>query len=137
MKPRHCKPDRKAEDRRKNVMNINEKYTQDGSPFWNNEIRILLAATLFDTSQMTEKSKIEGQMKLLFIILRSIIYVPLFILLFGWIALNVRVFDRQIGVILPSWVSSIGIIFMTCRRNSCINLCSGICYQRKRNTCSF
>jgi len=52
-------------------------------------------------------------MKLLFIILRSIVYVPLFILLFGWIALNVRGFDRQIGVALPSWVISIGIIFMT------------------------
>ena len=53
-------------------------------------------------------------MKLLFIILRSIVYVPLFILLFGWIALSVRGFDRQIGVVLPSWVISIGIIFMTC-----------------------
>jgi len=52
-------------------------------------------------------------MKLLFIILKSIVYVPLFILLFGWIALNVRGFDRQIGVVLPSWVISIGIIFMT------------------------
>ncbi len=60
---------------------------------------------------MTDK-KTRSQMKLLFIILRSIVYVPLFILLFGWIALNVRRFDRQIGVVLPSWESSIGIIFM-------------------------
>jgi protein-S-isoprenylcysteine O-methyltransferase Ste14 len=52
-------------------------------------------------------------MKLLFIILRSIIYVPLFILLFGWIALNVRVFDQQIDISLPLWARSIGIIFMT------------------------
>ena len=52
-------------------------------------------------------------MKLFFIILRSIIYVPLFILFFGWIALNVRGFDRQIGVLLPLWARSIGIVFMT------------------------
>ena len=52
-------------------------------------------------------------MKLFFIILRSIIYVPLFILFFGWIALNVRGFDRQIGALLPLWARSIGIVFMT------------------------
>jgi protein-S-isoprenylcysteine O-methyltransferase Ste14 len=51
-------------------------------------------------------------MKLLFIIIRSIIYVPLFILLFGWIALNVRGFDRQIGLVLPLWARPIGIILM-------------------------
>jgi protein-S-isoprenylcysteine O-methyltransferase Ste14 len=51
-------------------------------------------------------------MKLLFIILRSIIYVPLFILLFAWIALNVRGFDRQIGLVLPLWARPIGIIIM-------------------------
>ena len=51
-------------------------------------------------------------MKLLFIILRAIIYVPLFILLFGWIALNVRGFDRQIGLVLPLWTRPIGIIIM-------------------------
>ena len=51
-------------------------------------------------------------MKLLFIILRSIIYVPLFILLFGWIALNVRGYDRQIGLVLPLWTRPIGIIIM-------------------------
>ena len=51
-------------------------------------------------------------MKLLFIILRATVYVPLFILLFGWIALNIRRFDGKIGVVLPSWVISIGIIFM-------------------------
>ncbi len=52
-------------------------------------------------------------MKLLFIIFRSIIYVPLFILFFGWIAQNVRVFDQQIGVFLPVWTRSFGIISMT------------------------
>ena len=51
-------------------------------------------------------------MKLFFTILRSIIYVPLFILLFGWLALNVRVYDTKLGVILPQWTSIIGIIIM-------------------------
>ena len=51
-------------------------------------------------------------MKLFFIILRSIIYVPLFILLFGWLALNVRVYDTKLGVILPQWTSIIGIVIM-------------------------
>ena len=51
-------------------------------------------------------------MKLFFTILRSIIYVPLFILFFGWLALNVRVYDAKIGVVLPGWASIIGIITM-------------------------
>ena len=52
-------------------------------------------------------------MKLFFTILKSVIYVPLFILLFGWLALNVRVYDTKLGVILPQWASIIGIIMMS------------------------
>ena len=51
-------------------------------------------------------------MDTLFRILRSIIYVPLFILFFGWIAVRVRVFDLKIGLILPLWTRPMGIIFM-------------------------
>jgi len=51
-------------------------------------------------------------MKLFFTIVRSVIYVPLFILFFGWLALNVRVYDEQFGFILPQWTSIIGIIMM-------------------------
>lgn len=51
-------------------------------------------------------------MKLFFIILRSMIYVPLFILLFGWLALKVRVYDKELGIILPQWASIIGIVSM-------------------------
>lgn len=40
-------------------------------------------------------------MKLFFPILRSIIYVPAFILAFGWLALQVRVYDKNIGIKLP------------------------------------
>lgn len=52
-------------------------------------------------------------MKQFFIIFRSIIYVPLFILLFGWIAQSVRVFDPQISVMFPLWLRPAGIVFMT------------------------
>ena len=51
-------------------------------------------------------------MKQFLIILRSIIYVPLFILLFGWIALNVRMFDTEFGISLPQWTRNVGIVFM-------------------------
>jgi protein-S-isoprenylcysteine O-methyltransferase Ste14 len=50
--------------------------------------------------------------KLFLIILRSIIYVPLFILLFGWLALNVRVYDKTLGIDLPEWAPVAGIIAM-------------------------
>jgi protein-S-isoprenylcysteine O-methyltransferase Ste14 len=58
-------------------------------------------------------------MKLLFTILRSIIYVPLFIFVFWWIADNVRVYDKRIGVALPSWTGIIimivgGILVLAC-----------------------
>lgn len=51
-------------------------------------------------------------MKLLFTIFRSIIYVPLFILFFRWLAINVRVYDTKIGVILPQWIKIFGVISM-------------------------
>jgi protein-S-isoprenylcysteine O-methyltransferase Ste14 len=51
-------------------------------------------------------------MKLFFIIFRSAIYVPLFILLFGWIALSVRVYDPGIGINLPAWLRPVGIALM-------------------------
>jgi protein-S-isoprenylcysteine O-methyltransferase Ste14 len=51
-------------------------------------------------------------MKLFFTILRSIIYVPLFIFVFWWIAENVRVYDPRIGVVLPPWTGTAGIIVM-------------------------
>ena len=51
-------------------------------------------------------------MKTLFIILRSFIYVPVFILFFGWIALSVRSYDQNFGIIFPIWMKIIGIVFM-------------------------
>jgi protein-S-isoprenylcysteine O-methyltransferase Ste14 len=47
-----------------------------------------------------------------FITLRSLIYVPAFILFFGWIALSVRVYDERIGLLLPLWTKPTGIVLM-------------------------
>jgi len=52
-------------------------------------------------------------LKTLFSLLRSLIYVPAFILFFGWIALSVRVYDERIGLILPLWTRPFGIVLMT------------------------
>ncbi len=51
-------------------------------------------------------------MKLLARIFRSIIYVPLFILFFEWLAMKVKVFDSILGIILTPWLIPIGIVFM-------------------------
>jgi len=56
--------------------------------------------------------KVQSKMNLFLTTLKSIIYVPLFILLFRWIGLSVRVYDSKIGVTLPAWTKSPGIIFM-------------------------
>ena len=72
-------------------------------------------------------------MKLFFTILRSMIYVPLFILLFGWLALNVRVYDTKLGVILPQWASIIGIFTMTAG-SILVLICVGFFVIRGRGT---
>ena len=51
-------------------------------------------------------------MEAFFITLRSLIYVPAFILFFGWIALSVRVYDERIGLLLPLWTKPTGIVLM-------------------------
>ena len=51
-------------------------------------------------------------MKLLFRIFRSVIYVPLFILAFGWIALQVKVYDGRIGFVMPRWTTAPGTVLM-------------------------
>ena len=50
-------------------------------------------------------------MRVVFSFFRSLIYVPAFILFFGWIALQVRVYDNDIGL-LPEWTKLPGIILM-------------------------
>ena len=47
-----------------------------------------------------------------FIAFRALIYGTCFVLLWGWIALKVRVFDRILGIVLPPWTETLGIIIM-------------------------
>lgn len=48
----------------------------------------------------------------LFRIIRSLIYVPLFIWGFRWLALESRVYDSKINFILPAWFVPAGMILM-------------------------
>ena len=54
----------------------------------------------------------KSEMRTLFITLRALIYITGFILLFGWLSLSVRPFDRSFGVVLPTWTGGLGIILM-------------------------
>src|SRR5687768_4438930 len=51
-------------------------------------------------------------MKTASLILRSFIYAALFIFFFGWLALQTRVYDAKIDILLPAWCSIFGIILM-------------------------
>jgi protein-S-isoprenylcysteine O-methyltransferase Ste14 len=51
-------------------------------------------------------------MKALFDGLRAVMYAAGFIVVFWWIALNVRVFDQDIGGPLPEWTEILGIVLM-------------------------
>jgi len=51
-------------------------------------------------------------MKDLFTAFRALVYMTGFIGFFVWIALNVRIFDKSIGVTLSPWTRPLGILFM-------------------------
>ena len=51
-------------------------------------------------------------MKTFLTALRALIYGGGFILLWGWVALGVRAFDRSFGVALPLWTETPGVILM-------------------------
>jgi len=72
-------------------------------------------------------------MKTLFLTLRSIIYMTGFLLLFGWIALSVRVFDPHIGISLPAGARIPGIILAAL--GAILGLaCAGVFIIRGRGT---
>ena len=50
-------------------------------------------------------------MQLIFRILRSLIYIPLFIWLFGWLVLRAGIYDKHFPA-LPGWSLAAGIILM-------------------------
>ena len=71
-------------------------------------------------------------MSILFSLLRSLIYVPAFILFFGWIALRVRVYDKDIGL-LPEWTLLPGIVLMIIGGMLCL-VCVGIFIVKGKGT---
>jgi protein-S-isoprenylcysteine O-methyltransferase Ste14 len=72
-------------------------------------------------------------LKTLFSLLRSIIYVPAFILFFGWIALSVRVYDQRIGLMLPLWTRPVGIVLMNIGGILCL-ICISVFIIRGKGT---
>ena len=51
-------------------------------------------------------------MKTVVVALRALVYMSGFLLLWGWVALRVRVFDRSIGISLPAGTGTLGLILM-------------------------
>ncbi len=52
-------------------------------------------------------------MRSLLVTLRAVIVAALFVLLWYWVAVSVRAYDRSFAILLPAWAKSFGIIFMT------------------------
>lgn len=50
-------------------------------------------------------------MRTLFDAIRALIYSTGFILLWGWLAVSVRPYDARMGVAIPSWMASLGLLF--------------------------
>ena len=72
-------------------------------------------------------------MQTIFIALRTLIYVPGFIFLFGWVALGVHAFDPNIGIVLPVWTRVLGIIVMIAG-SVLVLICVGVFVARGRGT---
>jgi protein-S-isoprenylcysteine O-methyltransferase Ste14 len=72
-------------------------------------------------------------MKTLFLALRSVIYMTGFLLLFGWIALKARAFDRRIGVALPVAAEMPGAILVVLGA-ILVLACAGVFIARGRGT---
>jgi len=51
-------------------------------------------------------------MKTLFVALRSVVYASGFLFLWGWVAVSVRRFDPSLGIALPAWLGSPGLVLM-------------------------
>jgi len=72
-------------------------------------------------------------MKTLFLTLRSIIYMSGFLLLFGWIALRVRVLDPHIGISLSTGFRTPGIILVAIGA-FLVLACAGVFIMRGHGT---
>ena len=51
-------------------------------------------------------------MKTIVVALRAFVYMSGFLILWGWVALRVRVFDRNLGISLPAGTEALGLILM-------------------------
>ncbi len=51
-------------------------------------------------------------MRTLFIAARALTFMSGFVLLWGWIAVSVRSYDRDLGIVMPAWTEALGILFM-------------------------
>jgi protein-S-isoprenylcysteine O-methyltransferase Ste14 len=72
-------------------------------------------------------------MKTLFLALRSVIYMSGFLLLFGWIALRVRAFDRRFGLSLPAATEIPGAVLGVLGA-ILVLACAGVFISRGRGT---
>ncbi len=72
-------------------------------------------------------------MRTLFLALRSAIYMTGFVLIFGWIALHMRSFDRVLGVSLADEVEAPGIILMAAGA-ILVLACASVFISRGRGT---
>jgi len=72
-------------------------------------------------------------MKTVLIALRTLIYATGFVLLWGWVALDVRRFDGAFGFVLPAWTKILGIT-LTVIGGSLALICLGFFVVRGRGT---
>ncbi len=72
-------------------------------------------------------------MKTFLIALRGIVYMSGFVLLWGWIAWRVRVYDRSLGIVLPAWTEWPGLILVIAGAILAFT-CLGIFIARGRGT---
>ncbi len=72
-------------------------------------------------------------MRTFLVALRALVYTIAAVLLFGWIVLSVRTFDRSFGVLFPAWTEIPGII-LTVVGGILVLICFGIFVARGRGT---
>jgi protein-S-isoprenylcysteine O-methyltransferase Ste14 len=72
-------------------------------------------------------------MKTLFVAIRAVVYMTGFLLLWSWVALGVRVFDQNLGITLPGWVKTLGLVLMVVGGILALT-CAGVFVTRGRGT---
>jgi protein-S-isoprenylcysteine O-methyltransferase Ste14 len=52
-------------------------------------------------------------MRTFVVALKAVFLASCFVLLWAWVALSLRIFDRRFGVTLPPWTRPVGVIFLS------------------------